>query len=158
MRGRKPKPANVHYLNGNPGHRPINDAEPDLELGIPDTKHFFFNEKTQIYWDQHAKELEEKGILAKLDGGVLWSYCSALASLYYAEKDIDEGGWYQDTLQGGQKKRPAVSVAEKAREQIKTLSAELGLSATSRARMKIKEKPKLDSFDEYKKKKNPKTA
>src|SRR6266550_8415418 len=95
MRGRKKTPATVVQLRGNPGKRPVNNQEPRFELGIPDTSLFYLNEMAKKYWNALAPELELKGILAKVDGGILAAYCSACARLYYAEKDIEKDGAYQ---------------------------------------------------------------
>jgi P27 family predicted phage terminase small subunit len=143
MRGRKKTPANVLQLRGNPGKRPINQ-EPQFEPGIPDTSLFYLNEMAKKHWDALAPELDAKGILAKVDGGILAAYCSACSWLYYAEKDIEKYGAYQ-TGEFGIKKHPAVLIAKEARDQIRALGSELGVTATSRARIKAtpkdKEKP-----------------
>lgn len=39
MRGRKPKPTHLKLLEGNPGHRPINGAEPKPNPGLPTCPH-----------------------------------------------------------------------------------------------------------------------
>jgi P27 family predicted phage terminase small subunit len=88
-----------------------------------------------------APELEAKGILAKVDGGILAAYCSALARLYYSEKDIEKHGAYQ-TGEFGIKRHPAVLSAKESRDQIRALGSELGVTAASRARIKATPKDK----------------
>jgi len=142
-------PANLVRLLGNPGRRPINDREPRLDPGIPDESLFFLNEMAKKHWDLLAPELEIKGILAKLDGGILAAYCSACARLFYAERDIAAEGAYQTDEDGGKKKHPAILIAKEARDQIRSIGSELGLTATSRARLKTSEKKKEDPFEAF---------
>jgi P27 family predicted phage terminase small subunit len=137
MRGRKKTPANLVLLRNNPGKRQVNKDEPKLELGAPEPP-AFLNEIEKRWWSYHAPELANKGILAKLDIGIFASYCSALADLEIASEQLLKPSDYtQDTLTGGFKKSPWVMIRKEAREQIKALGAELGLSATSRARIKV---------------------
>jgi P27 family predicted phage terminase small subunit len=137
MRGRKKIPAKVVQLHGNPSKRPINLNEPQLDSGIPDESLFFLNEMAKRHWDAVASELEAKGILAKLDGGILAAYCTACARLYYAEKTIaDEGEYQRDVETGMKKKHPACMLARESRDQIRSIGSELGLTAASRARLK----------------------
>lgn len=145
MRGRKKTPANVVQLRGNPGRRPINLNEPKLPPGIPDESLFFLNEMAKKHWDLLAPELLNKRILSTLDGGILASYCTACARLYYAEKTIAEEGEYTREVwidrsgnehKGPKKKHPATLLAKEARDQIRSLGSELGLTAASRARLK----------------------
>ena len=149
MRGRKKTPANLVRLLGNPGRRPINDREPELEPGIPDESLFFLNEMAKKHWDLLAPELEAKGILAKLDGGILAAYCTACARLYYAERTIATEGEYQSDDNGSKKKHPAILIAKEARDQIRLIGAELGLTAAGRARLKTIEKKKEDPFEAF---------
>ena len=36
MRGRPPVPTNIKILMGNPGHRPLNNQEPQLPIEAPE--------------------------------------------------------------------------------------------------------------------------
>lgn len=139
MKGRKKTPAKVVQLRGNPGKRPINLNEPKFQPGAPDESLFYLDEMAKRHWDALIPELESQGILMKVDGGILAAYCTACAKLYHAEKDIAESGMYQtDPETGALKKHPAVLIAKEARDQIKSIGSELGLTATSRARISVK--------------------
>lgn len=135
MRGRKKTPAKVVQLHGNPGKRPINDQEPKFALGIPEPP-AFLSETAQKWWNYHVGDLDAAGILARADLGVLASYCTALANLEIAEKQIQIHGYTQETIQAGEKKSPWVLIAKESRDQIRSLGSELGLTAASRARLK----------------------
>ena len=152
MKGRKKTPLKVVQLRNNPGRRPLNLNEPQLPSGIPDESLFFLNEMAKRHWDLLAAELGSSGILSKLDGGILAAYATACARLYYAEKTIAEEGEYQvDDETGMKKKHPATLLAKEARDQIRSLGSELGLTASSRARLKTTPKQPEDQFETYKK-------
>jgi P27 family predicted phage terminase small subunit len=150
MRGRKKTSATIHHLRGNPSRRPINDAEPKPETGVP-KKPDFLSATAKKYWNYHAKRLDQAGILSKVDLGILAAYCTALATLDKAEKMLEEHGYTQDT-DSGKKKSPWILIAKEARDQIRSIGSELGVTASSRARIKVETKKKPDAFELYQKK------
>ena len=151
MKGRKKTPAKILHLRGNPGRRPVNDQEPKPETGVP-KKPNFLSATAKKYWNYHARRLDQAGILSKVDLGILAAYCTALATLDKAEKMLEEGGYTQDTV-SGEKKTPWILIAKEARDQIRSLGSELGVTASSRARMKVDVKPREDAFDAYRNRK-----
>ena len=138
MRGRKKTSAKILQLRGNPGRRPVNDQEPKPETGVP-KKPDFLSETAKKYWAYHAKRLDKAGILSKVDLGILAAYCTALATLDKAEKMLAESGYTQTTLQSGEKKVLGFDCKE-ARDQIRSIGSELGVTASSRARIKVETK------------------
>jgi P27 family predicted phage terminase small subunit len=154
MRGRKKTPARIHLLHGNPGHRAINDREPKPETGVP-KKPDFLSATAKKYWNYHARRLDKAGILAKVDLGVFAAYCTALATLDKAEKMLEGHGYTQHTVQNGEKKSPWVLIAKEARDQIRSLGSELGVTASSRARIKVETKEKVDPVEAYQRLKPP---
>ena len=152
MRGRKKTPATIHHLHGNPGRRPINDQEPKPETGVP-KKPDFLSATAKKYWNYHAKRLDQAGILSKVDLGILAAYCTALATLDKAEKMLEEHGYTQDTVQSGEKKSPWILIAKEARDQIRSIGSELGVTASSRARIKVETKKTPDAFEMYRNRK-----
>jgi P27 family predicted phage terminase small subunit len=147
MRGRKKTSAKILHLRGNPGRRPVNDQEPKPETGVP-KKPDFLSETAKKYWNYHARRLDQAGILSKVDLGILAAYCTALATLDKAEKMLEEGGYTQDT-ESGEKKSPWILIAKEARDQIRSIGSELGVTASSRARIKVETKKKPDTFEAY---------
>ena len=152
MRGRKKTPAKVVQLHGNPGRRPINMNEPQFELGISQMPPFL-SDTAKRYWDYHVKDLDAAGILARVDIGIFAAYCTALANLEIAEKEIQVSGYTQQTKGAGIKKSPWVMIAKESRDQIRSLGSELGLTATSRARLKATPRSPEDPFEAFKAKK-----
>src|SRR4030095_10788998 len=136
MRGRKKTSAKILHLRGNPGRRPVNDQEPKPETGVP-KKPDFLSETAKKYWNYHARRLDTAGILSKVDLGILAAYCTALATLDKAEKMLEEHGYTQNTAESGEKKSPWILIAKEARDQIRSIGSELGVTASSRARIKV---------------------
>jgi P27 family predicted phage terminase small subunit len=85
QRGPKPLPANVHKLHGNPGKRPLNDSglvEPAIEIpGIP--KHLL--PEARKFWKRLTPELEQLGLIAKIDQAALSLVCQEWAWLVHHE-------------------------------------------------------------------------
>jgi P27 family predicted phage terminase small subunit len=148
MKGRKKLPAKLHILRGNPGHRPINLKEPRPESGVP-KRPKFLSQTARKYWNLHARQLDNAGILARIDVGILASCCTALAALDKAETMIEQHG-YTQTTDSGERKSPWVMIAKESRDQVRNLGAELGLSPTSRAQIKVGGvTEKQDAFEVY---------
>lgn len=149
MKGRKPKPTQQKILEGNPGKRPLNDQEPQPESGAPPAPEGF-NEAARECWDRVIKELVETCGLAKIDFGTLESYCNAYANMWKAQREINDNGLVKDTP-FGPKKNPAVTIVENQMKIIRSLASELGMSSSSRSRIKVPPKKKSDPFEEHQK-------
>lgn len=132
MKGRKKTPAKILQLRKS---RWATDNEPKVELGIPAAPDFL-SKIARKYWDQLVNDIHQAGILAQIDGGIFAGYCTALANLEIAEKGIQKDGYIQSTEHAGDKKTPWVLIAKEARDQIRSLGSELGMTPASRARLK----------------------
>jgi P27 family predicted phage terminase small subunit len=62
---------------------------------------------------------------------------------------LEEHGYTQHTVQNGEKKSPWILIAKEARDQIRALGSELGVTASSRARIKVDVKEKVDPIEAY---------
>lgn len=85
-RGPKPLPANVHMLNGNPSKKNFRDLTDELqpEIEIPTCpKHCWPEAKKE--WRRISVELENNGLISKLDRAALALYCQTWAKLVWAE-------------------------------------------------------------------------
>jgi phage terminase small subunit len=69
MRGRKPKPRMLRLITGNPGRRPLKEAElaPDTDIPEPPPE---LNQSARAEWDRLAEPLHRAGILTTLDRAV----------------------------------------------------------------------------------------
>ena len=78
QRGRKPKPTAIKELEGNPGKRPLNEAEPKPEHKAPPCPKWLEPEAKKE-WRRLSKQLEAIGVLTEVDQAAFASYCQAYA-------------------------------------------------------------------------------
>jgi P27 family predicted phage terminase small subunit len=76
IRGRKPKPSNLHALHGNPGKRARNPYEPNPTTAVPHCPGRLDTEARRE-WRRVVRELRTLGLVSKLDRAVLAAYCVA---------------------------------------------------------------------------------
>jgi len=138
MAGRKPKPTKLKLLQGNPGKRPLNDAEPQPENIAPECPDWL-DDISKSKWESVAPELERIGVLTKIDGATLAAYCKNYGRWVAAEKTLtDKGTTYEsDTAKGTiVRVRPELKIAEEAMRQMRAFASEFGLTPSSRSRLK----------------------
>lgn len=66
QRGRKPKPTALKELEGNPGRRPLNGAEPKPERKAPRCPSWL-EEEAKKEWRRMGRILEQMGLLTEMD-------------------------------------------------------------------------------------------
>lgn len=88
--GRKPKPTWLKAVTGNPGHRPLNDAEPVSTAGIgpPPEK---FTDDQRLAWLEMVNRAAP-GQLSQPDRSVLELYCRAKVRYDFACDKLDVFG------------------------------------------------------------------
>lgn len=87
MRGRKPLPENVHFMNGNPGKR-ARPAAIEPKTGVPQCpSHLLVG--ARLEWKRVAPLLDEAGLLTLVDRAMLAVYCQSYARWVEAETRID---------------------------------------------------------------------
>ena len=131
-KGRKPKPAAVKALTGNPGKRPI-PKEPKVEPGLPSCpSHLSGPARTE--WKRLAPELDKLGLLRRIDRAAFAAYCEAYATWVEAKKLIKAHGLIY-AREGLLKKNPAVDIARDAMVQIRHFAEQFGLTPASRSKV-----------------------
>lgn len=154
MRGPKPIPTVVKIARGNPGKRALNHDFPEPRHEAPPVPEVLTGRAKQ-HWDFLVAQLAEIGTLAITDGGLLSAYSMALAQLEECHAAIDRDGLVI-TLRNdkGEVKSvqasPHVKLARSLMANIKSMASELGLSPTSRTRLKgtSAAAPVRDEWDE----------
>jgi P27 family predicted phage terminase small subunit len=144
-RGPKPLPGNVHLLRGNPSKKPLASLLDDVvrpDVAVP--KCPVRSEAFRAEWKRISPHLERLGLISELDRAMLVGYCTAWADLEWAEKRIaalndgdptGERGRIWDTPSGYKQISVLMQIRNRALEQLKTFSAEFGLSPASRSRV-----------------------
>jgi P27 family predicted phage terminase small subunit len=154
MRGRKPKPTEIHELNGNPSKiniekRQVAEIHPDGIPSCPD----WLDRIGRTEWRRICPDLIKLKLLTKIDRAALTGYCAAYSRWVRAEKALISADKDSTGLTLGKIKRtalPEVKIAEAALNQVRQFCAEFGLTPSSRARMAIPGK-KDDDADEMEK-------
>jgi P27 family predicted phage terminase small subunit len=143
--GRRPKPTALKVLEGNPGHRPLNDAEPLVPKGCPERpKGLSFVARRE--WNRITADLAEAGLLARTDGKALMGYCDAYSDWQEANRMCQKHGISIQVMGAfGMVWRSAPWFNQKhlALKTMKTYLIEFGLTPASRSRLRV-DKPKAD--------------
>ena len=111
QRGRKPTPTAIKELEGNPGKRPLNDAEPKPERKAPPCPKWLEPEAKKE-WRRLSKQLEQIGVLTEVDQAAFASYCQAYARWKEAEEFMTQHGTIVKTKSGYWQQVPQVSIAQ----------------------------------------------
>jgi len=148
--GRKPIPSVIHLLQGGrkKTHRPLPQNEPLPPAIIPKCpKHL--DHEARKEWRRTARELEPLGMLTNLDKAIFASYCQAWSTWVYATEKVREKGLVVMASTGTPMLNPYFPIINKANEQMVKALVEIGMSPSSRSRVKVNEKPKKDEAEDF---------
>jgi P27 family predicted phage terminase small subunit len=134
MRGRRPKPTRIKLLTGNPGKRPLNDAEPRPEPSIPDCP-AELSELARREWDRLAVELGPLRVVTNLDRAALAAHCSAYALWAEAMEAIQKFGAVIKSPSGFPVQSPYLAIANRQTEIMMRIASEFGFTPASRSRI-----------------------
>jgi P27 family predicted phage terminase small subunit len=156
MKGRKPLPAHLKVVSGNPGRRPIKDAvEPEI-VAPPCPEHL--SGEARAEWGRIVPELMALRLLSQMDMAALAMYCQCYGRWQYAEQVIakmnqesEDTGYVIASPNGFPVQSPWLNIANKAMEQCKSFLVEFGMSPSSRARI-APASAQMDLFGDEKKK------
>jgi P27 family predicted phage terminase small subunit len=149
--GRKPVPIELKILRGNPGKRPIANDAPRADGTIPECPKYLKGEARRE-WKRITQELANLRVISAADRVSIELYCDAYARWRYAREQIeDDSSMIMTTEKGYQIQSPWVSIANGAVAQMQKFLSEYGLTASSRAKVKV-EKPQEESLTDKLKK------
>lgn len=147
MRGRKPVPTPLKVVRGNPGRRPLNDAEPKPALRLPAApSHLGAEGKKE--WRRIGRELKRLGLIAEIDRAALASYCSAWERYVEAEQNIRQFGLVLVAKDGkSMYQNPYVGLSNRAMELMLRVAAEFGMTPSARSRVRAEPAGEGDGFE-----------
>ena len=148
MRGPKPIPTHLKLISGNPGKRRLNDAEPIAPPAIPEAP-AHLSARARLEWDRSALLLKDSGLLSNLDRNIFANYCQAWGRLQEAEEGIAKTGMLVKSPSGYVMQSPFLAIINRCMAQIASYGAELGLSPSSRSRIRVTDDKPADTFQEY---------
>lgn len=154
--GRKPKPAELKLLTGNPGKRPVKRAaavgRDRLRAPAPPD---WLPDHGKSEWRRVAPLLLAMRVLRDTDLTALAVYCESYARYRQARTDLDTNkSMYTDTGTGSLKAHPAVTVLNQALAQMHGFMAEFGLTPSSRSRVASEAPKEKSEFEIYLERKN----
>lgn len=134
--GRKPKPTRLKLIAGTPGHRPLNDAEPQPEL-IDETlaPPSWLSGEARVVWAREFPKLVRNNMIADVDLNAFARYCQACGRLVVAESYVAKQGEVLISPSGFPIQNPYLAVANKASEMAGKLETEFGMTPSSRSRV-----------------------
>ncbi|MGV8986049.1 MAG: phage terminase small subunit P27 family [Cypionkella sp.] len=136
MRGRKPKPTAIKVLEGNPGKRPVNPAEPQPPGSQPDAPPHLCAE-ARAEWDRLAESLNRIGLLTQIDRATMAAYCQCYGRWVEAELKLSETPPILRMPSGYIQQSPWLTISNKQLELMARFMAELGLTPASRSRLAV---------------------
>ncbi len=142
MRGAKPKATVLKLITGNPGRRPLNPREAKPPAVIPDppellTEAAARGDKAALEeWKRVTPLLADVGLIAKLDRAIIAAYCMAWARWIDCERQLVTTGLIVKAPNGYPMYSPYLTASNKALDQVRQLSEQIGLSGSSRSRIK----------------------
>lgn len=152
MAGRKPIPTAIKELNGNPGKRPMNDAEPQPKHGEPPMP-TGLSKYAKAAWKRMVPVLLGMGVLTVADGDALLLYCEAYAQWKEAMLQIKKHGMTYTAI--GIKEQvitrlsPYIGERDKAFKAMKSMLTEFGCTPSSRSRLKVDKPQETDPLDDF---------
>jgi len=138
--GRKPLPANVHLLNGNPSKKSAADLTgpgggAQVEVKIPPCPQFLTKD-ARAEWKRIAKDLQTLGLVSELDRAELAVYCQAWADWKKARETIaamEDKGFVETTPSGYKQMSAWMQLANRAEERMRKAGSAFGLNPSARA-------------------------
>lgn len=141
-RGPAGKPDALKKLQGNPGKRPLNHAEPKFPKfefnGLP-APPSWLNSPAKREWKRMVPLLHNAGVLTQADLSSLAAYCQAYGQFIEATKVIKAEGYTFESDKGNILQRPEVGIANTAMKLMVTIAREFGMTPSSRSNIKVEE-------------------
>lgn len=144
MAGRKPKPANLRILQGNPGKRAIKNSV-QLPIDVIAAPEFLTGYAFEE-WLRLEPILRGIGVVTVADRGALVAYCSAWGDLLNLEAAIFELPLKDryctvSVADGRTMRQPLARARDEARRDMIRFAAELGITPSARNKVTAVVKP-----------------
>lgn len=148
--GRKPKPTALKLIEGNPGKRPINDAEPEPEKVFDPAPPQSFNQLEATKWREMTAKLTASRILTVLDLDALEIYCREWVNLQDAIADVNARGKLLRLNSGGTMWNPSWTQLKHSQSVCRSIMAEFGLTPSSRSSLVVQaDKSGRDAWSDF---------
>lgn len=147
--GRKPQPRAAKELKGTYRADQHNEDEPTpMVFTEAPACPSFLTGHARTAWQTLAEELSSTGVLSKQDLFALETFCASYGEWRTAKGQLRKYGMTHKGEDGRVVVSPYVKIAEDAKKQIKAWANELGVTPSSRSRVKV-EKKALPSDNDF---------
>jgi P27 family predicted phage terminase small subunit len=150
-----PVPTALKTVRGNPGRRPINGAEPRPARSprLPQAPEYL-GEVARKEWERVVPDLDECGLLSRVDLNVLAECCAVWGRVVAAETQLAaEGMTVQRKARNGRfytAQNPAFRDVNLMLPQLIKLLCELGMTPASRSRIHVEQAKPPDKLTAFK--------
>lgn len=153
MPGPPPKPTKLKRLEGNPGKRKLNTAEPEPAVECPEPPAILRGE-AGLEWVRITQLLTELGLIARTDLAVLTTYCVAWGEFLESQEMLNENGSLLVEVgeNGSLQPHPALSIRRRAEKVLLAMAGQLGLSPSARTRIHVAKQEEADPLAAFHKK------
>ncbi|MEZ4699249.1 MAG: phage terminase small subunit P27 family [Rhodothermales bacterium] len=141
-RGPAPKPTKLKLLQGTYRKDRANTNEPEPEAAVPKCPSFLKGEARRE-WRRIVPELQEMGLLSRIDRAALCGYCASWETLVESDKVISAEGRTIVNAKGQLVAHPEMAIRSRAMDQLRGYMVEFGMTPASRARIHVPEKGNL---------------
>lgn len=138
MKGRKPVPTAIKKARGNPGKRPLNDQEPQIEAGIPEDPPAHIKGEAADAWRQLSPILNNVKVLTPMDVVAFEMLCVTVGNYRKAAAKVADTSIIVLGKNGGAMQNPWFAPMNRCLEQLRGLLAEFGMTPAERSRLKVK--------------------
>lgn len=149
-RGPKPKPTALRLLEGNPGHKPINESEPKPERAAWLEAPEWLGDHGRAKWFALVPHLGAVGLFTVLDADALAMYCEAWDEFFAARAEIEASGIVACAGSGAEYQHPAVGIKNKAIQRIRQFAQDFGMTPAARQGLNAAPGGQQDDLDAYK--------
>src|SRR5438270_225393 len=136
LRGPAPKPTAIKKIQGNPGKRPLNEKEPQLEAGRPRCPDHL-DETAQKEWARVSRLLLAMKVLTEADYIALGNLCQAYSTMVAAQRQLNKTGILYKSNSGYVQQSPLLGIIHAQTTIVNNLLREFGLTPSSRTRVSV---------------------
>lgn len=136
MPGPAPKPTELKRLSGNPGHRHLNDDEPQPDRIAPAIPRGLMP-LARKFWKAHGPALERMGLLTEIDGAAFTMLTIHYEIAWKAAQILKEDGLVSIDENGAERKHPLHQVLRDNSAMLLRYSREFGMTPSARSRIAV---------------------
>lgn len=130
--GRKAQPTALKLIKGNPGNRPVNEAEPKPAKVFRPRAPSGFTRLEKAKWGEMCKKLGACRVLTELDLDALEIYVRNWVAMHDAIRDVTDRGKLLQAPSGGVMWNPSWTQYKHSEAVCRSLQAEFGMTPSSR--------------------------